>query len=101
MARYQLPAPQSMYRDTGLVANTELFRKRYIENMAADDQLAQAILGMESMEEDNEAKRTLIEKYNAQLEQRTQSGNYHTIRIEILLKTIDLYNLVNKDMMNG
>ena len=28
MARYQLPAPQSMYRDTGLVANTELFRKR-------------------------------------------------------------------------
>ena len=49
MARYALPAPMSMYRDTGLVANTELLRRRYVENMAADDQIAQAVLNMVPM----------------------------------------------------
>ena len=79
MARYALPAPMSMYRDTGLVANTELFRRRYVENMAADDQIAQSVLNMVSMEQDNEAKRALIDKYNTQLEQRASSGNYHLL----------------------
>ena len=37
MARYQLPAPQSMYRDTGAVEISQLFRQRYVENMAGDD----------------------------------------------------------------
>ena len=55
MARYQLPKPQSMYRDTGLVENTQLFRDRYVQNMAADDMLAQSVLEMSSMEQDQEA----------------------------------------------
>ena len=76
MARYQLPAPQSMYRDTGVVEITKDFRNRHIQNLAADDALAQAVLEMNSMEEDSEAKRALIEKYNAQLKQRADSDNY-------------------------
>ena len=79
MARYQLPKPQSMYRDTGLVENTQLFRDRYVQNMAADDMLAQSVLEMSSMEQDQEAKTALIEKYNAQLKQRAQSDNYHML----------------------
>ena len=79
MARYQLPQPQSMYRDTGLVENTKLFRQRYVQNMAADDALAQSVLEMDSMEEDQEAKAALVEKYNAQLKQRSESGNYHML----------------------
>ena len=76
MARYTLPAPQSMYRDTGAVEISQLFRQRYVQNMAADDALAQSVLEMSSMEEDNEAKRALIEKYNSQLKQRADSDNY-------------------------
>ena len=79
MARYQLPKAQSMYRDTGLVANTQLFRQRYVQNMAADDALAQSVLEMSSMEEDQEAKAALVEKYNAQLKQRSESDNYHML----------------------
>ena len=79
MARYQLPKAQSMYRDTGLVANTQLFRQRYVQNMAADDSLAQSVLEMSSMEEDQEAKTALVDKYNAQLKQRSESDNYHML----------------------
>ena len=79
MARYQLPQAQSMYRDTGLVANTQLFRQRYVQNMAADDALAQSVLEMASMEEDQEAKAALVEKYNAQIKQRSESDNYHML----------------------
>jgi len=79
MARYQLPQPQSMYRDTGLVENTQLFRDRYVQNMAADDSLAQSVLEMSSMEEDQESKAALVEKYNAQLKQRSESDNYHML----------------------
>jgi len=79
MARYQLPKAQSMYRDTGLVENTQLFRDRYVKNMAADDSLAQSVLEMSSMEEDQESKAALVEKYNAQLKQRSESDNYHML----------------------
>ena len=79
MARYQLPQPKSMYRDTGLVENTQLFRDRYVQNMAADDSLAQSVLEMSSMEEDQEAKTALVDKYNAQLKQRSESDNYHML----------------------
>ena len=62
MARYQLPKAQSMYRDTGLVENTQLFRDRYVQNMAANDSLAQSVLEMSSIEwskKDQEAKAAL------------------------------------------
>mgnify|MGYP003624183657 CR=1 FL=1 len=79
MARYNLPKPMSMYRDTGLVATSQEFRNRYVQNMAADNQLAQAVLEMGSREQDQEAKQRLIEKYNTQLQQRSESGNYHML----------------------
>tara|TARA_R110002020_G_scaffold60656_2_gene164131 strand:+ start:1186 stop:3666 length:2481 start_codon:yes stop_codon:yes gene_type:complete len=79
MARYALPKPMSMYRDTGLVDISQEFRNRYVQNMAADNSLAKAILEMASMEEDQEKKRMLMEKYNAQLHQRSESGNYHML----------------------
>ena len=76
MARYQLPAPQSMYRDTGAVEITKLLRDRYVQNLAADDALAQAILEMDSLGADDETKQALIQKYNTQLNQRAEQGNY-------------------------
>ena len=76
MARYQLPAPQSMYRDTGAVEMTKMFRDRYLQNIAADDALAQAVLEMQSLDQDDETKKSLIETYNARLQQRTDQGNY-------------------------
>ena len=76
MARYELPAPMSMYRDTGAVEITKLLRDRYVQNLAADDALAQAILEMDSLGADDETKQALIEKYNAQLNQRAEQGNY-------------------------
>ena len=79
MARYNLPQPMSMYRDTGLVDISKEFRNRYVQNMAADNALSKAILEMASMEEDQEKKRMLMEKYNAQLHQRSESGNYHML----------------------
>ena len=84
MARYQLPQPQSMYRDTGLVENTKLFRKRYVQNMAADDALAQAVLEMTSMEQDTDLKNSLVEKYNAQLRHRAAQENYHMQGVAIM-----------------
>ena len=61
MARYNMPKPLSMYRDTGLVEITQEFRNRDVQNMAADNALAQAVLEMYSMEEDQEAKRKFID----------------------------------------
>ena len=84
MARYALPKPMSMYRDTGLVETTKEFRQRYIQNLAADDSLAQAILEMAALEEDEETKKALIEKYNTQLKQRSESGNYHMLGTAIV-----------------
>ena len=84
MARYQLPKPQSMYRDTGLVENTKLFRQRYVQNMAADDALAQAVLEMTAMEQDTDLKNSLIEKYNAQLKYRATQDNYHMQGVAIM-----------------
>ena len=77
MARYQLPAPQSMYRDTGLVHNTTLFRQRYVQNMAANDALAKAVLEMSSMAADEETKRALVEEYNSRIKLRGEGGNLH------------------------
>lgn len=79
MARYNMPKPLSMYRDTGLVEVTQEFRNRYVQNMAADNQLSKAILEMASREQDQEAKQRLMEKYNTQLKQRSESGNYHLL----------------------
>ena len=76
MARYELPAPMSMYRDTGAVEITKLLRDRYVQNLAADDALAQAILEMDSLGADDETKQALIQKYNTQLNQRAEQGNY-------------------------
>jgi len=76
MARYQLPAPQSMYRDTGAVEMTKMFRDRYLQNVAADDALAQAVLEMQSLDQDDDTKKSLIETYNARLKQRADQGNY-------------------------
>jgi len=76
MARYQLPAPQSMYRDTGAVEMTKMFRDRYLQNVAADDALAQAVLEMQSLDQDDDTKKSLIETYNAKLKQRADQGNY-------------------------
>ena len=77
MARYTLPKAQSMYRDTGLVHNTTLFRQRYVENMAANDALAQAVLEMQSLAQDDETKRALIEEYNSRIKFRSEGGNLH------------------------
>ena len=76
MARYALPKPMSMYRDTGAVEITRLFRERHMSNLAADDALAQSVLEMISMEQDEEAKRDLVDKYNTQLKQRSANDNY-------------------------
>ena len=78
MARYQLPAPMSMYRDTGAVEITKMLRDRYMQNLAADDALAKAVLEMDSMGADDETKQALIEKYNSSLRQRTNAGNIYT-----------------------
>ena len=76
MARFQLPKPQSMYRDTGIVEITKELRNRYVANLKADDALAQSILEMDSMEQDDEMKVELVERYNQKLRERAAMGNY-------------------------
>ena len=61
MARYNMPKPMSMYRDTGLVDITKEFRNRYVQNMAADNSLSKAVLEMAAREQDQEAKQRLME----------------------------------------
>ena len=63
MARYTLPQPLSMYRDTGQVEITKEFRNRYVQNMAADNALSKSILEMDSREQDQEAKQNNVEKW--------------------------------------
>jgi len=84
MARYNMPKPMSMYRDTGLVDITKEFRNRYVQNMAADNSLSKAVLEMAAREQDQEAKQRLMEKYNTQLQQRSESGNYHMLGNDVV-----------------
>ena len=103
MARYTLPTPLSMYRDTGLVEITQEFRNRYVQNMAADNALAKSIMEMDSMEEDQEAKQRLMEKYNLQLEQRAASGNYHLLGNQVVRDAQNFmkdYNPIRKNKAN-
>ena len=103
MARYTLPTPLSMYRDTGLVEITKEFRNRYVQNMAADNALAKSIMEMDSMEEDQEAKQRLMEKYNLQLEQRAASGNYHLLGNQVVRDAQNFmkdYNPIRKNKAN-
>ncbi len=103
MARYTLPTPLSMYRDTGLVEITKEFRNRYVQNMAADNALAKSIMEMDSMEEDQEAKQRLMEKYNSQLEQRAASGNYHLLGNQVVKDAQNFmkdYNPIRKNKAN-
>ena len=76
MAKYDLPAPKSMYRDLGHKEIAGFLRKRYVDNLKADDAIAQAILEMDSLEQDNETKLKLIDKYNTKLGERAALGNY-------------------------
>ena len=107
MARYNIPQPMSMYRDTGLVDISQEFRNRYVQNMAADNALAKAVLEMDSLEEDSEAKRRLIEKYNTQLHQRSESGNYHMLGTSVVkdaqnfMRDYHPIKVSNLDMMLG
>ena len=85
MARYDLPEYQSMYRDPQSVAINTALRQRFVENFAADDQLAMQVDAMEStdFEGDEAAKQRLTEDYNARLDLRSTQRDYENMGMGI------------------
>ena len=72
MAKYELPQYQSMYRDTGSVQVNQLKRQEYLANMQADNALATSIMNMDALDEDLEVLNSIAEKYNDNIETRSE-----------------------------
>ena len=81
MARTNLPAYTSVYKDPGSVAiNTEL-RRRYAGSFKNDDALTGAVDGMVNadFEGDQRLKDDLSTRYNNNLKERSRRGDYETM----------------------
>jgi len=81
MARTNLPAYTSVYKDPGSVAiNTEL-RRRYAGSFKNDDALTGAVDGMVNadFEGDQMLKDDLSTRYNNNLKERSRRGDYETM----------------------
>ena len=81
MARTNLPAYTSVYKDPGSVAiNTEL-RRRYAGAFKNDDALTGAVDGMVNadFEGDQRLKDDLSTRYNNNLKERSRRGDYETM----------------------
>jgi hypothetical protein len=89
MAKYELPQYQSMYRDTGSVQVNQLKRQEYLANMQADNALATSIMNMDALSEDLEALNMIADKYNDNIETRSQRGDYENMGITVAKDAMD------------
>ena len=89
MAKYELPQYQSMYRDTGSVQVNQLKRQEYLANMQADNALATSIMNMDALDEDLEVLNSIAEKYNDNIETRSERGDYENMGMTVAKDAMD------------
>ena len=76
MAKYELPEFQSVYRDTGAVQVNQLKRQEYLANMQADNALSTSVMNMDALAKDQDKLETIAEKYNNNINQRSERKDY-------------------------
>ena len=89
MAKYELPQYQSMYRDTGSVQVNQLKRQEYLANMQADNALSTSIMNMDALDEDLEALNLIADKYNDNIDTRSQRGDYENMGMTVAKDAMD------------
>jgi len=89
MAKYELPQYQSMYRDTGSVQVNELKRQEYLANMQADNALSTSIMNMDALDEDLETLNSIAEKYNDNIQTRSERGDYENMGMTVAKDAMD------------
>ena len=83
MAKYELPEFQSVYRDTGAVQVNQLKRQEYLANMQADNALSTSVMNMDALAKDQDKLETIAEKYNNNINQRSERKDYENLGMSI------------------
>ena len=83
MAKYELPEFQSVYRDTGAVQVNQLKRQEYLANMQADNALSTSVMNMDALAKDQDKLEDIAEKYNNNINQRSQRKDYENLGMSI------------------
>ena len=83
MAKYELPEFQSVYRDTGAVQVNQLKRQEYLANMQADNALSTSVMNMDALAKDQDKLETIAEKYNTNINQRSERKDYENLGMSI------------------
>ena len=83
MARINIPAPISTYRDLGRVELAKLARNQYIEGYSAADEFENSVSNMQSLEKDAHLKTKLSNQYSGMLDKWSSRGDYETLGIAI------------------
>ena len=83
MARINIPAPISTYRDLGSVELSKLARNQYIEGYSAADEFENSVSNMQSLEKDAHLKTKLSNQYSGMLDKWSSRGDYETLGIAI------------------
>ena len=83
MARINIPAPISTYRDLGTVELAKLARNQYIEGYGAANEFRNSVNNMQSLEQDDHIKNRLAEQYSTMLDGYASRGDYETLGLAI------------------
>ena len=83
MARINIPAPISTYRDLGSVELSKLARNQYIEGYSAADEFENSVSNMQSLKKDAHLKTKLSNQYSGMLDKWSSRGDYETLGIAI------------------
>ena len=83
MARINIPAPISTYKDLGTVELAKLARNQYIEGYGAANEFRNSVNNMQSLEQDDHIKNRLAEQYSTMLDGYASRGDYETLGLAI------------------
>ena len=79
MARINIPAPISTYKDLGTVELAKLARNQYIEGYGAANEFRNSVSNMQSLEQDDHIKNRLSDQYTNMLDTYADRGDYETL----------------------
>tara|TARA_R110002012_G_scaffold14822_1_gene60374 strand:- start:6020 stop:8806 length:2787 start_codon:yes stop_codon:yes gene_type:complete len=83
MARINIPAPISTYKDLGTVELAKLARNQYIEGYGAANEFRNSVSNMQSLEQDDHIKNRLSDQYTNMLDTYADRGDYETLGLAI------------------
>ena len=83
MARINIPAPISTYKDLGTVDLAKMAREQYLTGYGAADEFQKSVSNMQALEQDQHIKNRLSNEYTGMLNEWASRGDYETLGLAI------------------